>query len=139
MVTRKKANTPPVASSKPLPAAAPRARRRSVTAGDVPPVLTPPAIESFTVSGAVDGAQVDQIDEADTGDLLRPDEARAEHIAHDHVEEGQEDHDPEEDRDQDLDPSEQLVHCICHIDPLMNAGVLRPRVAAEPAGCVRLT
>ena len=40
MVTRKKANSPQPA--KPVPAAAPRARRRSVAAGDVPPVLTAP-------------------------------------------------------------------------------------------------
>ena len=57
MVTRKKANTPSVQAVQPIPAKAPRVRRRSVAAGDVPPVLTPPAIEGFTVHASVDSAQ----------------------------------------------------------------------------------
>ena len=57
MVTRKKANTPPKPLANPVVAKAPRSRRRSVAAGDVPPVLTPPAIEGFTVHSSVDAAQ----------------------------------------------------------------------------------
>ena len=57
MVTRKKANTPPKPQANPVAAKAPRSRRRSVAAGDVPPVLTPPAIEGFTVHSSVDAAQ----------------------------------------------------------------------------------
>ena len=57
MVTRKKVNTPPKPQANPVAAKAPRSRRRSVAAGDVPPVLTPPAIEGFTVHSSVDAAQ----------------------------------------------------------------------------------
>ncbi len=57
MVTRKRANSPQPQPVKPPAAAAPRGRRRSVAAGDVPPVLTPQAIEGFTVHASVDAAQ----------------------------------------------------------------------------------
>ncbi len=53
----KKANTPPKPLANPVAAKAPRSRRRSVAAGDVPPVLTPSAIEGFTVHSSVDAAQ----------------------------------------------------------------------------------
>ena len=55
MVTRKKTNPASIAKSPAEPP--PRRRQRLVAAGDVPPVLTPPAIEGFTVGAAVDAAQ----------------------------------------------------------------------------------
>src|SRR5574343_23756 len=55
MVTRKKTNS---AAASNVPVASKRAtRRRPVAAGDVPPVLQPAAIESFTLQGAVDAAE----------------------------------------------------------------------------------
>ena len=57
MVTRKKANSPQPQPVKPAASTTPRSRRRSVAAGDVPPVLTPPAIEGYSVHASVDAAQ----------------------------------------------------------------------------------
>ncbi|HLO61753.1 MAG TPA: polyphosphate kinase 2 [Azonexus sp.] len=57
MVTRRKTNSPQAQPAQLVVAKTPRLRRRSVASGDVPPVLTPPAIEGFTVHGAVDAAQ----------------------------------------------------------------------------------
>src|SRR5574343_489786 len=57
MVTRTKTTPPQASQVKPVPAKQPRTRQRSVEAGDVPPVLTPPAIEGFTVHASVDSAQ----------------------------------------------------------------------------------
>src|SRR5574343_1676424 len=57
MVTRKKATPLPEHQTPPVSPRVPRVRPRSVAAGDVPPVLTPPAIEGFTVHASVDAAQ----------------------------------------------------------------------------------
>ena len=57
MVTRKKATPLPEQQTPPVSPKVPRVRPRSVAAGDVPPVLTPPAIEGFTVYASVDAAQ----------------------------------------------------------------------------------
>ena len=63
MVTRKKtAVTPPkkIAAAEVKPAKR-AVRRRQVTSGDVPPVLTEKGIEGFTVQAAVDGAQASKM------------------------------------------------------------------------------
>ena len=64
MATRKKpAATPPVAApAKTATTAKPRApRRREVSRGDVPPVLTEPGIENFAVGAAAEGAQTTKL------------------------------------------------------------------------------
>ena len=59
MVSTKKTTVAPPAASAATPnkTAVRKPRQRSVASGDVPPVLTPEGIESFTVHAAVDGAQ----------------------------------------------------------------------------------
>ncbi len=57
MVTRKKATPLPEQQTPPVSPKVPRVRPRSVAAGDVPQVLTPSAIEGFTVHASVDAAQ----------------------------------------------------------------------------------
>jgi polyphosphate kinase len=68
MVTRKKTDTPRTAASatsKPSVAstpAKPRApRRRQVSSGDVPPLLSAPGIENFAVSAATEGARTTKL------------------------------------------------------------------------------
>jgi len=64
MVTRKKtAATPPSAAlAKVTTSAKPRApRRREVSRGDVPPVLTEPGIEKFAIDAAAEGAQTTKL------------------------------------------------------------------------------
>jgi polyphosphate kinase 2 len=64
MVTRKKtAATPPSAAlAKVTTSAKPRApRRREVSRGDVPPVLTEPGIENFAIDAAAEGAQTTKL------------------------------------------------------------------------------
>jgi polyphosphate kinase 2 len=68
MVTRKKTDTPRKAASatgKPSVAstpAKPRApRRRQVSSGDVPPLLSAPGIENFAVSAATEGARTTKL------------------------------------------------------------------------------
>ncbi len=57
MVVRRKTNIPTVNTDKVAAPKAAAVRRRAVASGDVPPVLTPPAIEGFTVQASVDAAQ----------------------------------------------------------------------------------
>ena len=57
MATRKNATSPQSRQASVAVPPAPRARRRTVAAGDVPPVLTPSAIEGFAVHASVDAAQ----------------------------------------------------------------------------------
>ena len=68
MVTRKKTDAPrPTTTTSVSPSVAtttkkPRApRRRQVSRGDVPPVLTAPAIEDFAVSAATEGARTTKL------------------------------------------------------------------------------
>lgn len=57
MVTKKNNVASPVATPVKKRASPRRVAQRTVAQGDVPPVLTPPAIENFTVNATVDGAQ----------------------------------------------------------------------------------